>query len=395
MLYLSQLINKKVFDSQGKYGKLIDAAIFENYPIPSLSKFVIKRGRAKITIPPNLIEFTEKGIFLKSERAPVLPFDEKDFYLNEDLLDKQVIDIDGRRLVRVNDIVLEKNGEIKVIGIDIGLAGLLRRLHLSWLIKREPKILPWQMIEAFDYQTGNIKIKVTQTKLNTLHPSELADILEEVGTKERMGIVANLDSEKAALAIEEAEDKTQEAILEQLPSTFLDKVVNKMHVSEIADVFYKLNPLRLKEILKFLGSEKAETVEKLVDFPSDTAGGLMYLNYYTVDGEKTAKETLSQLAMEQATPEAIIITNGNNKLVGVIYSKDLINQDPLALNKDIVSERKFVYPYVGFTKIIDIFSHYNLRMLPVVDKEKRPIGVITIDSLLTKIEESNKEDEAV
>lgn len=395
MIYLSQIINKNVYFRQKKYGKIIDAAVFENLPQPSLCKIVIKKEGKKITVPPNFIEFYKRGAVLKATDFPILPFDEKDFYLNEDLLDKQVIDIDGKRLVRVNDVLLQRNGEIKVIGIDIGPAGILRRLHLEKLIKTKSKILPWQMIEAFDYGTGNIRIKVTQTRLNTFHPSELADILEEVGTKERLGIVESLDTEIATKAIEQAEEHTQEAILEQLPTGFLEKVVNKMRVSEIADIFYKLNPLRLAQILKLLGGEKAASVERLVKFPEDTAGGLMTLSFFSIDGNKTVKELINQLTVEKIKPEAIIITNGADKFSGVTYIKDLLIPDPLAQLKDIVSERKFVYPYVDFKKILELFTHYNLRVLPVVDKEKKPIGVITIDSILTRIEEENAEYEGI
>jgi len=103
-------IINKTFISAKKYGKIVDAAVFENFPSPSLSRIVIKRGKKKITVPPNALEIHTKGSILKTEDFPVLPFDERDFYLNEDLLDKQVIDIDGKRLVRVNDILLEKMG---------------------------------------------------------------------------------------------------------------------------------------------------------------------------------------------------------------------------------------------------------------------------------------------
>src|SRR3990172_8389622 len=131
MIYLSQIINKNVFFQKEKYGKIIDVSVFENHPHPSLSKVVIKIGKKKITVPPNSLEFHTRGAILKTTDFPILPYDTKDFYLNEDLLDKQVIDIDGKRLVRVNDVLLEQNGEIKVVGIDIGVAGLLRRLRLG------------------------------------------------------------------------------------------------------------------------------------------------------------------------------------------------------------------------------------------------------------------------
>lgn len=370
-------------------------AVFENYQNPSLSKIVITKDNKKITVSPSVIDLNKDRIILKSEKTPFLPYDEKDFYLNEDLLDKQVIDIDGKRLVRVNDVLLENNGEIKVVGIDIGFAGLVRRLGIGSVIRSKAKILPWQMIEAFDYQTGNVRIKLTQGNLNSLHPSELADILEEAGNKERLGIVESLDTDKAVMAIEEADYKTQEAILEQLPLSPLKRIVDKMRITEIADLFYKLNPLRIREILNLLGNEKAQRVEGLLDFGNDTAGGLMNVIYYSVDGDKTVKEVYNELYNQTPKPETILVTNGNSKLIGVLYTKDILDCDPLALAKDIVSERKFVYPNVDLNQIIKIFSQYNLRILPVVDKEKRPIGAVTVDTVLSKIEERTRENEAI
>lgn len=395
MIYLSQLLNKKVYYGKELYGKITDMAVFENYQNPSLSKIVITKDNKKITVSPSVIDLNKDRIILKSEKTPFLPYDEKDFYLNEDLLDKQVIDIDGKRLVRVNDVLLENNGGTKVVGIDIGFSGLVRRLGIGFVIKSKAKILPWQMIEAFDYQTGNVRIKLTQSNLNTLHPSELADILEEAGSKERLGIVESLDTDRAVMAIEEADYKTQEAILEQLPLSPLKRIVDKMRVTEIADLFYKLNPLRIREILSLLGNEKAQRVEGLLDFGNDTAGGLMNVIYYSVDGDKTVKEVYNELYNQTPKPETILVTNGNSKLIGVLYTKDILDCDPLALAKDIVSERKFVYPNVDLNQIIKIFSQYNLRILPVVDKEKKPIGAVTVDTVLSKIEERTKENEAI
>ena len=394
MVYLSQLLNKKVYYGDKAYGRITDLAVFETYQNPSLSRVVIKKEGKKITVSPSVLDFHGSKIILKSEKIPVFPYDENDFYLNEDLLDKQVIDTDGKRLVRVNDIVLESNGETKVVGIDIGFSGILRRLGLG-VLKSPPKILPWQMIEAFDYQTGNIRIKLSQGKLNSMHPSELADILEDLGSNERLGIVESLDSDKAAQAIEEADERTQEAILEQLPPSPLKKIVNKMHIAEIAGIFYKINPLRLREILNLIGNEKAEKVEKLLDFGGDTAGGLMNEIYYSIDGEKTVKEIYNELYSQTPKPEAIIVTNGNGKFVGVLYTKDILDCDPLALVKDIVAERKFVYGNVGLSRVIRLFSQYNLRVLPVVDKEKKPIGIVSVDTVLGKIEERTREDEVI
>ncbi len=393
MIYLSQLLNKKVYFDRKVYGEMIDFGVQETSSNPSVSRVVIRRNGKKITISPSFLTIKEKGAILTSDKVPFLPYDERDFLLNEDLLDKQVIDIDGKRLVRVNDILMENNGQLKVVGIDVGASGILRRLGLNRVTNVKPKVLPWHMIEAFDYRTGNITISLSENKLNAMHPSEIADILEELGAKERRGVVESLDAGKAAKAIEETNTRTQEAILEELSSSVLKKVVNKMHVSDIAEIFYKINPLRIREILKLMGEERAQKVEKLLDFGSDNAGGLMRTGFISFDGNVTVKEAYNSLYKNTPKPEAIIVTNGNQKLVGSVYVKDILDIDSLAILKDIVVDRKFIYPNTNFNEIIKLFGRYNLRLLPVVDKDKKPIGVITAGIVLSKIEERTSEDE--
>jgi predicted transcriptional regulator len=395
MIYLSGLLNKKVYYDHKIFGEMVDFAILESTPNPSVSKVVLKKDGTKLTISPTFLSIKRNGAMLTDIKAPLLPFDEKDFYLNEDLLDKQVIDVDDKRLVRVNDVVLESNEDLKVIGIDIGVAGILRRLGLARVFRLEPKILPWQMIEAFDYQTGNVKISLTQNRLDAIHPSELADILEDLGSKERRGVVESLEARRAAMAIEEVDIHTRDAILEELSSSVLGKVVRRMHVVKIANLFYRLNPLRIREILNLVGTESAQKVERLLDFSEDEAGGVMRTTFISLDGQTTIKEVFGILYKAPVKPEGIVVTNGNGKLVGVVYTKDIIDCDSLALLKDLVTERKFVYPNVDFNQVINLFGRYNLRLLPVVDKDKVPIGVISTGLVLAKIEEKTKTDEII
>ena len=395
MIYLSQLLNKKVYYDRKLFGEMVDFAVQESTPNPSITKVVIRKDGTKLTISPSFLSMKRNGAILTDVKAPLLPFDERDFYLNEDLLDKQVIDVDGKRLVRVNDIVFESSTELKVIGIDIGAAGIIRRLGLSKVFPIEPKILPWQMIEAFDYQTGNVKISLTQNRLDTMHPSELADILEDLGSKERRGVVESLESRKAAMAIEEVNFRTRDAILEEVSNSVLGKIVRRMHVTKIANLFYRLNPLKIKEILNLVGEERAQSVERLLDFSNDQAGGVMRTTFISLDGATTIKELFGVLYKSPTKPEGIVVTNGDQKLVGVIYTKDIIDCDSLALLKDLVTERKFVYPDFDFNQVINLFGRYNLRLLPVVDKNKVPIGVISAGIVLAKIEEKTKTDEII
>ncbi len=395
MIYLSELLNKKVYYQRKIYGEMVDFAVLESSANPLVSRIVVKKKGKKVTISPTYLMIKKNGAILSSDKAPFLPFDERDFYLNEDLLDKQVIDINDKRLVRVNDVLMDNTRELKVIGIDVGAAGILRRLNLENLLKVKPKILPWQMIEAFDYQTGNVKISLTQGSLKNMHPAEIADILEELGTRERQGVVESLDAKHAAKAIGETNDRTQEAILEELPTNVLKNIVGKMHVADIAELFYTINPLRIREILKYLGEERARKVERLIDFGADKAGGVMRTGFVSFDGNVTVKEAYNSLYKDKPKPEALVITNGNGKLVGTVSVKDILDIDSLALLKDVVNDRKFVHADTDLNIVIKLFGRYNLRVLPVVDKDKKPIGVITAGIVLSKIEEQTKENEPI
>ena len=356
MGYLSQFLNKKVYADGTPFGKIIDVAVFENRPFPPVSKIEIAHGKEKLTVSPQALVLKNNHIELNTQHIPLLPFDHKDFYLVEDLLDKQVIDIDGRRLVRVNDIILDdSSGEMKVTGIDIGLNGILRRLGIPFEIG-PTTILPWSVIEAFDYNTGDIRIKLKQTSLNTLHPADIADILEEAGTKERVGIVEALETRKAAMALEEANEETQVSILENLQPHIVKDIVNKMHLSEVADVFRDLNPLKAKEVQSALGEEKSKEVKRLLSFSDNVAGGLMRPSFFHEDGEKTVKEVLEYFRTLIKVPETIIVTNGGGKIVGIINAKDLLIVEKLAKLKDVLDEKKFVFPNTSLKDILKLFS---------------------------------------
>ncbi len=393
MLYLSQLLNKTIYQDGKPFGKIVDMAIFENRPIPPVSKIEIKHKNEKLTISPQALSVKDNHLELSSQHIPLLPYDHKDFYLVEDMLDKQVIDIDGKRLVRVNDILLEDaHGQLKVIGIDIGFGGILRRLGIP-MFQPSATVIPWAVIEAFDYQTGDIKIKLKQNSLSMLHPADIADILEAAGVKERLGIVEALDVGQAAKAIEEADEETQVSILEGLEPNIVKDIINKMHIAELADVMQDLNPLRAKEMQSALGEEKLQHLKKLLSFSDDVAGGFMHLSFFHTDSEKTVKEVLQEIERNANVPETIIVTNGGGKIVGIVNAKDLLIADKLAKVKDCISEKKFVYPHTRLSAIISLFAQYNLRVVPVIDSEKKPLGIILIDDILKNIEQENERNE--
>ena|SRR6185437_8645705 len=394
MKFLSQLVKTPVFVGNQKYATVVDFGLPAKLQSPEVSTILLKNKGGKFAVPLSEAVTKEDGFHLKKSYTTI-EYNPDDFYLVEDLLDKQVIDITGKRMVRVNDVLLKENGGIKVSAIDVSFAGILRRLGFGSLNPLRTVTIPWSAVEAFDYQTGDIRIKLGKNNLKMLHPAEIADILEEAGTKEREGIVEMLDADIAADAIEEANSETQEAILEQLPTNQLKKILEKMQLSEIADVANDVPPHTLKRILKLLSTERAKRVEKLMLFPDDVAGGLMHPTFYKVKGDYTIGETLGELSKKKVQPEAVIVINEEDQLLGQVHANELINANPSTEMGDLVTEAFFVHEDASFTSIFREFAQYNLRVLPVVDDEKKVIGVISIDAVMRRIEEEEEKDDTI
>lgn len=392
MQYLSQMLNKPVYFENQRFAKLIDMSVSSAKSAPSVTSVVVKRGNRKYLVPLSSISFESKHVVMQ-EKQPLVEMTREDnaLLLSEDLLDKQVIDINGKRLVRVNDILLDENQAMQVVGIDIGLAGILRRLGLGTLIQVKGKTLPWKLIEAFDYQTGTIQIKLTHEGLNSFHPSEIADILEEVGSKERLGLVDVLDADVAAQAIEEVDTQTQVSILEELPAHDFHEIINKLPVSEIADIFYKLNPEKTREVLKTLSHDRTLKLEHLLAFPEDVAGGLMSDVYCRMKTTDTVDDAIKTLSGFDTTPEVVFLTDEDLKFTGTVFSKDILTGDRSRTLGELVTNEQTTTSDMEFNQLLRLFAQYNLRNLPVVDKNKKILGSITIDTILRRLEEEEEE----
>lgn len=390
MIYLSHILNKQLYVHGKPFGKVIDFTLTNTEKGSSLTKIVIKKGLKKFFIDIDLTSFTQEKWLAKSNQLPLLTYDQNEFFIAEDLMDKQVIDINGKRLVRVNDIVLEGDA-FYIKAIDIGFSGILRRLGFGEMFVLKTITLPWRFVEAFDYETGNVKIRLSQSSLNNLHPAEIANILEDAGTKERLGMVGVLDPQRAASAIEEADEETQSAILEEVPGSKLKHIIEKMHVSEIVDVLDQVNPLIGKQILKNLSQEKAKQVKKLLIFADDVAGGMMDTNFYKEYRDKTLFETHKNILLTGKKPEGIIVISSEEKIIGVFPTEQLLYFPPEQLLKNVVTQKQYVFVNTPFPKILRLFAEYNLRILPVVDQKRKVIGVITIDTILARVEEEEYE----
>lgn len=395
MIYLSEILNKQLYLNDKAFGRVIDFTLTDTDQVASLTQLVLRKGLKKHFVDIDLVSFTDKKWVAKSHHLPLLPYDQKDFFIAEDLLDKQVIDINGKRLVRVNDIVLREDGKFSIKAIDIGFGGVLRRLGLSHIFPIQTITLPWKFIEAFDYGTGNLKISLSQSSLNTLHPAEVANILEDAGTKERLGMVQVLDAQQAAYAIEEADEETQTAILEEVPGSKLKHIVEKMHVSEIVDVLDQVNPFTSNQIMTTLSKEKASQVKKLSIFADDVAGGMMDTHFYKESGTTTLADVTTRVIATERKPEGIVVVDAEDKIIGTFPTENLLYFAKDMMLKDVVIQKQFVFEDTAFPRILRMFAEYNLRVLPVVSDTKTVIGTISIDNILARVEEEEEKEDIV
>lgn len=389
MVFLSQLLNKTIYLNDQKYAKVLDFTM-DNLKSPFVTNAIVRKDGKKAEVSAKNIIF-ENGKLALKERPTLNPYNEKAFSLSDDLLDKQVIDITGKRLVRVNDIILKVNGGFAITGIDISFAGILRRLGLGMLPITIISI-PWSAIEAFDYDTGDIRIKLGKNTLNTLHPADLADILEEAGTKERLGLLEALGSEKAADALEEADTETQQSILEELPKDQLKNILQHMSLTELADILPEVNTKTIQEIYSHLGADKTSKVKLLTHFAEDTAGGLMETDFFSVQENHTVEEVIQKASQQEIMPDVVVVLSSKNTLLGVIELKTLLTSTREALAKDVVRSTQVVPTDENFLDILELFAEYNLRILPVVNDKQEIQGVISIDALLSHIYTKEEEE---
>lgn len=316
--------------------------------------------------------------------------------LVENFLDKQIVDLNGRKLVRVNDVRLATipTGTYAV-AVDIGIEGILRRIGMSVPIKGilslfrvtiPAKFILWDDVQAIDYSNSNIRLSKSYAKLHTLHPSDLADILEELGKKSSMSVFTALDEEKAADVLEELEPHVQIHIVENLPIDKAADVLEKMPADEAADILDELEDEKAELLLKEMDTESSQEVRELLEYPDNRVGSLMTTDILSFKPDVTVDEIVADLRKKK--PEAaelynMFVTETEDKLIGSFNLRDLVVSDPGTPIKDIMrKEPRFLYDNQKIDDIAELISKYNLLAVAVVDEEKQLQGMVVVDDVV-------------
>ena len=399
--FFSHFLNKKAYASNGqRVGKIVDLIVERTEPYPRVTGFVLSAGGGKklfllwekIAFIEPKITLTEEGLLL-----PKLSLPENDYILlREEVMDRQIVDTFGAKVVRVNDLhFLRMDSQLRLVHVDVGFRGLMRRVGwergadkaLHWLFSYDlpNQFISWKYVQLLS-GSDLLHLSVSQKKLSHLHPADLADIIEDLSSRERSAIFHALDTETAADALEEIDPKIQKAIIEDISVEKASDIVEEMSPSDAADLLGDLPEEKAEEILEGMEQEKAEDLRELLVHPEETAGGLMTTAYLQLTGDLAVETAMARLRAE--SPELdiidyIFIVDREEALQGVVSIRNLLTAQPQQFLSELLAPRVVSVKLDDHQKeVVETFAKYGFRALPVVDEENHLRGVISFRSVL-------------
>jgi CBS domain-containing protein len=400
MLYLSQAVGQPVRDKVGEpIGKVADLIVAIGDRYPPVTGLVVKTGGREIFLPWGAVASLDaSGATLSTTAIDIGKFQQRpnEIRLKQDLLDRQIVDIDGRKVVRVNDLRLDEvEGALHLVAVDVGPSGLIRRMGLEgpWRtiargLHREiaERYIDWEDVDPVERSIASVKLRVPHQGLAELHPADLATIIDQLSRNDRVGVLASLDDEAAADAIGEMEPETQVEVFEDLEPARAADILEEMDPDEAADLVADLSHESRQEILGLMERDEAEEVQELMTYPEDTAGGIMTTEFVSVPANLTAAQTIDRLRELEPNAETIYyvyVTDSAGRLVGVLSLRDLIVAKPeVPISSFMYDEPVAVDIDASQHEVTEVVARYNLLAVPVVDAKGHLEGIVTVDDAL-------------
>lgn len=404
-MFVSELTGKPVIDRfEDHIGKVADILISFKEIFPRVTGLLVDVDGAsaqKVIFIGEIDLVGRKFVSTKTvkERVPLCPLGTDDVLLMRDIFEKQIVDTQGVRVVRVNDVKLAKvEDEIRVIAVDVGISGLLRRLGLEVITKKilglfrvtlEQSLIGWNYVELVKSETQKGKLTIPHKRVEELHPSDIASIISDLHTKDRTAIFTSLPEATAAEALHELAPKIQAFLLTTVDSKKALKILTKMPLDEAADVLGDIPDDRAEELLRLMGKKKVVELRKLMKHHDETAGGLMTTEIITLSKDMTVEQTINKLrdiAPSAETVYYLYVVDGDGKFVGVVTLRKLIVSKPSTVLSDImITNLITVPPEANQRHVADVISKYNLLAVPVVGVDGKILGIVTVDDVVDLI----------
>jgi magnesium transporter len=403
---LSELLGASVRDASGAVrGRVREVAIAPQDHPTRIAFLIVKTPGGERMLPPDAITSAGATVRAATEAAEWEQFSPSDglLLLKRDLLDQQIIDIHGRKVVRVNDVELESTPVnshllISVVAVDVGARGAVRRLSkgivpsftLRALLERiPPRVIPWQFVDLLETDPARrVKLKIAYKGLAQLHPADIADIVEDLAPAERESVFETIDEEVAAEALEEIDPDIQVSIVESLDKDRAADIVQEMDPDAAADLLGELTEKDSDEILQEMQPEERQEVTQLLEFSEVTAAGRMTTEFIAVSETAVVDDAIEALKQFEGSAEAvatIYLTGPSQRLVGAVPLVKIAISSPAIQLSELSDPYIACAPDTPQDEVAALFDKYNLITLAVVDEHGRIAGIITADDVITML----------
>ncbi|MDQ1453320.1 MAG: magnesium transporter [Acidobacteriaceae bacterium] len=402
---LTLLEGAPVVDAGGQMrGRVADVAVGTGQEAGRVLALVVKSARGREYIDIQALRLTEAGglVMAAGTEPQSANQHENALLLRQDLLDRQIIDVYGRKVVRVNDVDLrwqsvERGTPLQVTQVEVGLRGATRRMlkgllpaaRIAAIANRIPaKVIPWEFVDVIEVDPARrVRLKIEHERLAQMHPADIADILEELAPAERQAVFQTLDEETAAEALEEVEPKLQRTLLASLGSEGAADIVEEMDPDAAADLLADLPEAHSDAILDSMEPEERQEVEELLEFREDSAAGYMTTDFVAVSHEGSVSEAMEALRQFEGDPETvteIYLIDEHRALKGSVPLLRLMLAQPGSQLKELV-EGQAIHCRVDTDedKVAELFDKYNLRTLPVVNSGDKLVGIVEADDVIS------------
>ncbi len=406
MIYFTELENLPTFDAKGEYlGRLADLSVDPSQNSLRVASYLVRTVRRNILCITHeqmqSISVRAAQTSVPAEQIRCYAPDESLLRVKKDVLDQQIIDVNNRKVVRVNDVDFDiqptdGHTELRIVAVNVGLTAAIRRLlqgtmakhTIRMLTSRLPsKAIPWEFVNLIESDPGRrVKLRISYERLGHLHPADIADILEELSRDEQKAVIESLDDETAARALSEIPTRMQAVFLESIPPEKAADIMEEMPPDEAADVLQELPPETSAGLLAGMEKDEAKEVRELLGFEEHTAGALMTTEFIMVGESATVEGAIAALKHFEGPLESIhvvYLVSSNALLTGAVALARILLAEASTPLKDLSIDSVIaVQAHADQKTVIDLFHKYNLLSLPVVDEKAHLLGVITADDVI-------------
>ncbi|KKP61557.1 MAG: hypothetical protein US48_C0011G0010 [Candidatus Levybacteria bacterium GW2011_GWA2_37_36] len=395
MLYFSEIVNKKVYTEDNIRIGYLEDLIFLVAENPIVTKIVIRdKSNQRLIISTDYLQKINKILTIEKEFL-ITYLEENELYLVKNLLDKQIIDLKGNKIVRVNDVALQDKEKLSIAGVDVGVLGIFRRLRIGadnfykiasfFHFKLTSQFLSWADIQPLELIRGNVKLRKKEEKLEKIRPEDLADYLEKTNVINARKFLKILDTEKAAEVIGNLNINYQTALFKNFHIDKAAKLISFLDPDEAVDVLLTLSKKKREEVLEKLSPKIKDQIIHLLDLSKEPIGGLLTTEYLTVGPDDTVRQVIEKIKNETkdfSSLYCIYVVNKENQLTGVVSLQEILREDlDMPLYKFMTQNLIVIHLTTPVEIAMKKFLKYHLSSLPVTNQEKRLEGIVNFDDI--------------